>query len=118
MRIGFTGLMIVLLASLALAIPVSLHPSTPFNTPPPQTRRYDLKGLVKSLDKANSSATIQHEKIGDYMDAMTMPFAVKDDQALKEMEPGDQITGTLVVTKDGGVWARKDHDCGQSQKEG
>ena len=38
------------------------------------------------------------------MDAMTMPFAVKDDKALKEMEPGDQITGTLVVTQDGGVW--------------
>src|SRR5205085_11826168 len=104
--IGLAGLMIALMASLTLATPVSLHMRTSFSAQP-QTRRYEFKGMVKSIDKTNRSATIQHEKIGDYMDAMTMPFAVKDDKALKEMEPGDQITGTLVVTQDGGVWLEK-----------
>lgn len=106
--------MLALMASLAVAVPVS--PS--FITQQPQARRYEIKGIVKSLDKANHTATIQHEKIGDYMDAMTMPFAVKDDQAFKAMEPGDQITGTLVVTKDGGVWIEKITIMAKAQKQG
>jgi Cu/Ag efflux protein CusF len=38
------------------------------------------------------------------MGAMTMPFPVKDEKALKEMRPGDQIEATLVMTDDGGQW--------------
>lgn len=102
---GFAGLMIVLMSSLTLALPVSLRSRASFSLQ--QTQRYELKGIIKAVDKANRRATIQHEKIGDYMDAMTMPFAVKDDKALKEMEPNDQIKGTLVVTKDGATWVEK-----------
>lgn len=72
-----------------------------------QERRYELKGVVQSVDKAKQRATIKHEKVGDLMDAMTMPFLIKDEKALNEMEPGDQIKATLVTTRDGGQWLEK-----------
>jgi len=72
-----------------------------------QESRYELKGVVQSVDKAKKRATIKHEKVGDLMDAMTMPFFIKDEKALNEMEPGDQIKGTLVTTGDGGMWLEK-----------
>jgi Cu/Ag efflux protein CusF len=67
-------------------------------------KRYELRGVVKSVDRTNRRATIKHEKVGDYMDAMTMPFLIKDEKALNTMRPGDQIKATLVVTGDGGLW--------------
>ncbi|HEY6403266.1 MAG TPA: copper-binding protein [Blastocatellia bacterium] len=85
--------LLLLLSGLALAA-----------SPPQKEKRYELRGVVKSVDRPNRSATIKHEKVGDYMGAMTMPFLIKDEKALKEMRPGDQIKATLVVTGDGGQW--------------
>jgi protein SCO1/2 len=69
----------------------------------PNAKRYDLKGKVMAVDKAEKRVTIEHEEIGDYMDAMTMPFAVRknDYWALDVLKPGDQVTASLVV--DGGL---------------
>lgn len=72
-----------------------------------QEARYELRGVVKSVEKAKKRATIKHEKVGDLMDAMTMPFLIKDEKALEEMEPGDQIKATLVSTDDGRQWLEK-----------
>jgi len=79
--------------------------------------RYELKGTVRSVDKEKRRATIQHEKIGDYMGAMTMPFLIKDDRALGEMQAGDQIKATLVVTEDGGQWVEKVTIVAKAKKE-
>ena len=38
------------------------------------------------------------------MDGMTMPFLIKDDKALGQLQPGDQIKATLVSTDDGAQW--------------
>jgi protein SCO1/2 len=67
---------------------------------PPQGKRYELKGTVVSVDKPDQSATISHEEIKDYMEAMTMPYKLKDAWPLDVMKPGDQIQATLVVTDD------------------
>src|SRR5262245_10171364 len=82
-----------------------------------QESRYELKGIVQSVDKAKKRATIKHEKVGDLMGAMTMPFFIKDDKALNEMEPGDQIKGTLVTTGDGGMWLEKITIIAKAKKE-
>jgi protein SCO1/2 len=66
----------------------------------PQGKRYELKGTVVSVDKPDQSATISHEEIKDYMEAMTMPYKLKDAWPLDVMKPGDQIQATLVVTDD------------------
>lgn len=82
-----------------------------------QESRYELKGIVQSVDKAKKRATIKHEKVGDLMDAMTMPFLVKDEKALNDMEPGDQIKATLVTTGDGGLWLEKITIIAKAKKE-
>jgi Cu/Ag efflux protein CusF len=82
-----------------------------------QERRYDLKGVVQSVDKAKKRATIKHEKVGDLMGAMTMPFLIKDEKALNEMEPGDRIKATLVTTSDGGQWLEKVTIIAKAKKE-
>lgn len=43
-------------------------------------------------------ATIDHEEIAGYMDAMTMEFEIKRASDLEMIKPGSQITGTLVVS--------------------
>jgi protein SCO1 len=63
-----------------------------------QGKRYELKGKVVSVDKANKTATISHEAVKDFMDAMTMPFKLKDSWPLDVMKPGDEVQATLVVT--------------------
>jgi protein SCO1 len=60
-------------------------------------KQYELKGKVISADKANHKVTIAHEAIGDYMEAMTMPFTLLDDWVYGELTPGVQIQATLVV---------------------
>ena len=67
-------------------------------------QRFGFSGLVKSVDKANRRATIKHDKVGDFMEPMTMPFLIKDAKALNELRAGDQIKATLVVTDEGGQW--------------
>jgi protein SCO1/2 len=65
-----------------------------------QGKRYELKGTVVSVDKPNQSATISHEEIKGYMEAMTMAYKLKDAWPLDVMKPGDEIQATLVVTDD------------------
>jgi len=59
--------------------------------------RYKLKGVVVSVDLQSHYATINHEDIPGFMDAMTMAYLVKDDKAFAELAPGDQITADVVV---------------------
>jgi Cu/Ag efflux protein CusF len=40
--------------------------------------QYEVKGRVAGFSNTNTSIIIEHEKIEGYMDAMTMPFNVKD----------------------------------------
>ena len=60
-------------------------------------QRYELKGKVVLVDKQGSTVTIAHETIPDYMEAMTMPFKLKDERLLKDLAEGDSVQATLVV---------------------
>jgi protein SCO1/2 len=62
--------------------------------------RYEIKGKIEHVDKRGSAVTIAHEEIKGYMPAMTMPFKLKDESLYDELEPGDHVTGTLVVAGD------------------
>ncbi len=70
---------------------------------PTQGRRFDFKGTVVSVDKSQQTATISHEEVKGFMDAMTMPFKLKDAWPLDVMKPGDEVQATLVVT-DTSAW--------------
>lgn len=65
-----------------------------------QTRRFQVKGLVRAINFADREVTIEHEEIPDYMPAMTMPFSVKDMREVQAFSAGDAIAFEFVVTKD------------------
>ncbi|GAC1399835.1 MAG: SCO family protein [Pyrinomonadaceae bacterium] len=61
-------------------------------------QRYDLHGKIVSIDKLKGQVTVTHEAIPNYMDGMTMPFKVKEREALSDMHAGDELKATLVVS--------------------
>jgi protein SCO1/2 len=62
-----------------------------------QQQRYDLRGKVVSVDKAQRQVTIAHEEVKGYMPAMTMPFQLKDEWAFDILSPGDEVGAALVI---------------------
>jgi Cu/Ag efflux protein CusF len=79
------------------AVLISLALAACAAAPEQEGTKYPLKGEVKALDASAKSATIEHEKIGDWMDAMTMEFAVKPDSEFAKLHVGDRIEATVVV---------------------
>ena len=60
-------------------------------------KRYELKGKVVSVDKAAKRATIHHEAIPGFMEAMTMEFPIREDWVWGELQPGAEVHAELVV---------------------
>lgn len=71
-----------------------------------EAKRYPLKGTVVAVDKAKKKATIKHEEIPDYMDAMTMDFPIREDWVWEDLIPGADIFAELVVDENG-YWLEK-----------
>jgi Cu/Ag efflux protein CusF len=63
----------------------------------PAARRLPMHGEVKALDPASKTATIAAGKIDDWMEAMTMEYAVKPDAEFQKLHVGDKIDATVVV---------------------
>ncbi len=64
-----------------------------------EAKRFPFKGKVISVNIAKNEAVIQHDEIPGYMDAMTMPFPIKDTWVMEELSPGSQVSAQLVVDK-------------------
>ena len=43
--------------------------------------------------------TLNHEAIPGFMDAMTMPYKLKDPSIVSELHPGDVITADVLVSQ-------------------
>lgn len=71
---------------------------------PAEQERYEIKGKVISVDRAKGEVALNHEEVKGYMAAMTMDFPVRDAEALKVMEPGDQVQAFLVIGDDASYW--------------
>lgn len=65
-----------------------------------QTQTFSVTGVVKQVDLEARHAIIQHEAIPNYMEAMTMPFNVRQADELKALQPGDAVTFRLNVTEE------------------
>lgn len=63
-----------------------------------------MVGEVMRLDPPNRLATIKHEAIKDFMAAMTMDYAVRDQADFEKLHVGDKITATVFV-QGGEYWA-------------
>ncbi len=60
-------------------------------------KHYTLKGTVVAVDKAKKKASIKHEDIPGYMDAMTMEFPVRADWVWDDLTKDAEIRADLVV---------------------
>lgn len=62
---------------------------------------YAVTGVVVEVS-ATDEVIVQHDEIPGFMDAMTMPFHVRDPALIAGLEPGDVIAGRLEVGPQGG----------------
>lgn len=70
---------------------------------------YKLRGKVVSTDAAKGEATLNHEAIAGFMEAMTMPYKLKDATIVGELHPGDSITADVLVLRDPNADVLLDH---------
>ena len=71
--------------------------------------RYSLRGEILRVDPAAHTATIKHDKIDGWMDAMTMEFPVRDSKEFAALRTGENITATVFVTDSGPYWIGEIH---------
>ena len=60
---------------------------------------YKLRGKVVATKPASGEVTVNHEAIAGFMEAMTMPYKLKDANILNELHPGDVITADVLVSQ-------------------
>lgn len=60
---------------------------------------YKLRGKIVGANSATGELTVANETIPGFMDAMTMPYKVKDPAILSDLHPGDTIVADLMVSK-------------------
>jgi protein SCO1/2 len=63
------------------------------------TTTYHLRGKIVSSDTAHGIVVVDHEAIPGFMDAMTMPYQLKDPTIATDLHPGDTITADVMVSK-------------------
>ncbi len=94
---------VVLLFSLAILISVIPGCHSPSGPAAPQqltgdVKTYHLKGVIVSTDAARGEVTINSEAIPGFMDAMAMPYKLKDPGIIQDLHPGDHLTAQLLVS--------------------
>jgi protein SCO1/2 len=62
--------------------------------------RHAMTGLVLKVDAATRTMVVSTEKVPGFMEAMAMPFSVRQEAILNGLKPGTTIDFTFVVDKD------------------
>jgi protein SCO1/2 len=70
---------------------------------------YKLRGQVVATDAARGEVTLAHDAVPGYMDAMTMPYKLKNANIVSELHLGDVLTADVVVPRDPNADAVLDH---------
>ena len=68
------------------------------NQPETNVQTFAANGVVRELKADGRTVVVTHEAIANYMDAMTMPFKVKEPGQLSGLRTGDKIRFCLKVT--------------------
>jgi protein SCO1/2 len=63
-------------------------------------QRYPVNGIVLKVDRAAKTMVVSCQAVPNYMEAMTMPFSVRDPKFLDGLALGSTVEFTLVVEKD------------------
>lgn len=84
-------------------------PGSAYTAASPNYKVYHLRGKVVSTNSATGEVTLNHEAIPGFMEAMTMPYKLKDPQILNELHPGDTITADVLVSQGADATVLLDH---------
>lgn len=79
-------------------------------------KSYRTRGIVEKITPDRHTATINTDKIPDYMDAMTMDYPVPNTNELKGISSGDIIRFTLIVSNNAD-WIQRVHRIGHSNSK-
>ena len=63
---------------------------------------FQVRGVILELSASGKTVRIRHEEIPGYMQAMTMPFDVRDTNDLSGLIAGDSVTFQMKVTETDG----------------
>jgi protein SCO1/2 len=66
-----------------------------------ELKTFPVRGRIVSVDAAKGMVVLDHEAIPGFMDAMTMPYKLKDPSVASELHPGDRINAKMLVRKVG-----------------
>jgi protein SCO1/2 len=90
--------------------PAATQPAAaPQPAPTQNFKVYKLHGKVVSTNTASGEVTLDAGAIPGFMDAMTMPYKLKDASILSELHPGDVITADVLVSQDPNADVLLDH---------
>jgi protein SCO1/2 len=62
--------------------------------------RHAVRGMVLGVDAARKTVIVSHDSIPGVMDAMAMPFDVRNARELEGLVPGAIVSFTLVIAKE------------------
>lgn len=82
---------------------------TATQTSSPSFKTYHLRGKVIAANPSTGEVTLAHDAIPGFMDAMTMPYKLKDPSILSELHPGDVITADVLVSQGDDATVLLDH---------
>ncbi len=89
---------LILFLSVILAFTACQNPkNSSSNVVSANAKHFTLRGRVVGVDRAKKTATIEHNAVDGYMDAMTMPFAIRADEVWDDLKVGSDIRADLVV---------------------
>ena len=80
------------LAAVALALAFLLPP---VHAQQPARKSYNVRGKVEQVDLETKRLTVNNEPIAGWMGAMTMAYKVSNEDVLRRLKPGDQITAKV-----------------------
>lgn len=75
----------------------------------PSYKVYKLRGKVVSTNSTTGEVTLDHQAIPGFMEAMTMPYKLKDPGILSELHQGDVITADVLVSQEADASVLLDH---------
>ena len=64
----------------------------------PNTRHYNVRGIIRGVAPDASSVDVEHEDIPGFMPSMTMPFSARSPKDIAGLRAGDAIAFRMVVT--------------------
>jgi protein SCO1 len=97
MRVSCGFLVVLVAGSLVTLFGCRTAPG-PMQTANSAVKQYHVRGVVVSTNAASGEVTLDTEAIPGFMDAMTMPYTLRNPGIISELHPGDTITATLLAS--------------------